>query len=243
MRKRFWGTACYILTILGVLAAAQWGSRTATAIALATPVRRTHCLVIDPGHGGEDGGAVSCTGRPESGYNLDISLRLRDLLQLMGYDTCMTRSTDTAIYREGETIAQKKVSDLKERVKIVENMPGAILLSIHQNYFSDGRYSGAQVFYAKTSGSQDLAEAMQGELVRTLNPGSNRQAKKSDGVYLMERISCPGVLIECGFLSNREEAALLATATYQKRMCCVIAATVAGYVENNEIQTNNAATM
>lgn len=243
MRKRFWGTACYILTILGVLAAAQWGSRTATAIAQAAPVRRAHCLVIDPGHGGEDGGAVSCTGRPESGYNLDISLRLRDLLQLMGYDTCMTRTTDTATYREGETIAQKKVSDLKERVKIVENTPGAILLSIHQNYFSDGRYSGAQVFYAKTSGSQDLAEAMQGELVRTLNPGSNRQAKKSDGVYLMERISCPGVLIECGFLSNREEAALLATATYQKRMCCVIAATVAGYVENNEIQTNNAATM
>lgn len=230
MKKCFWGPACYVLTILGILAAAQWGSRTATVLAQTTPVSREHCLVVDPGHGGEDGGAVSITGRRESDYNLEIALRLSDLFQLLGYETRMTRKTDTAIYREGETIAQKKVSDLKQRVRIVEDTPGAVLLSIHQNTFPDSRYSGAQVFYAKTAGSQELAEKLQGALVSALNPGSNRKAKQSDGVYLLERITCPGVLIECGFLSNREEAAKLEDAAYQKQICCVVATTVIDYI-------------
>lgn len=230
MKKRFWGPACYALTILGVLAAAQWGSRTATVLAQTTPVAREHCLVVDPGHGGEDGGAVSITGRRECDYNLEISLRLSDLIHLLGYETRMTRETDTAIYREGQTIAQKKVSDLKQRVRIVEDTPGAVLLSIHQNTFSDSRYSGAQVFYAKTTGSQELAEKLQSAMVAALNPESNRKAKPSDGVYLMERIRCPGVLIECGFLSNREEAEKLENPEYQKRICCAIAATAIDYI-------------
>lgn len=233
MKKRFWGPICYVLTILGILAAAHWGSRTATVLAQTTPVARAHCLVIDAGHGGEDGGALSVTGKPESGYNLEIALRLNDLLRLLGWDTRLTRSTDTAIYTSGQTIAQKKVSDLKERVRIVEQTPGAVLLSIHQNTFSDSRYSGAQVFYARTHGSQALAEALQEALVKVLNLGSNRKAKKSDGVYLMERISHPGVLIECGFLSNREEEVRLGEPDYQKRLCCVLASTVAQFLTVN----------
>lgn len=230
MKKRLWGPVCYLLTILGVIAAAYWGSRTATALAQTTPVTRPHCLIIDPGHGGEDGGALSLTGRRESEYNLEISLRLNDLLQLLGYDTKMTRKTDSAIYTEGQTISQKKVSDLKERVRIVENTPGGVLLSIHQNTFSDGRYSGAQVFYTDTDGSQALAEALQDSLVKSLNPGSNRKAKKSEGIYLMERITCSGVLIECGFLSNREEERRLQDSIYQRQLCCVIAATVTKWI-------------
>lgn len=233
MKKRFWRPICYVLTILSILAAAHWGSRTATVLAQTTPVARAHCLVIDPGHGGEDGGALSVTGKPESGYNLEIALRLNDLLRLLGWDTKLTRSTDTAIYTSGQTIAQKKVSDLKERVRIVEQTPGAVLLSIHQNTFSDSRYSGAQVFYARTQGSQALAEALQEALVKVLNPGSNRKAKKSDGVYLMERISLPGVLIECGFLSNRAEEDRLGEPDYQKRLCCVLASTVAEFLMVN----------
>lgn len=232
MGKKLLGPVCYVLTIIGVLAAAQWGSRAATVIAENTPVARSHCIVIDAGHGGEDGGATSCTGRLESGYNLDIALRLNDLLHLLGYDTRMIRTADTAIYTKGETIAQKKVSDLKERVRIVEETQGSLLLSIHQNTFPDGRYSGAQVFYADTPGSRDLAEQLQTNLVTTVNPGSNRKCKKSDGVYLMEHISRPGVLIECGFLSNAEEEAKLRSATYQKRLCCVIAATVSQNLAN-----------
>ncbi|MDO5399824.1 MAG: N-acetylmuramoyl-L-alanine amidase [Eubacteriales bacterium] len=214
----------YLLTALCVLLAACLGSRAVTVIAENTPVRREHCIVIDPGHGGEDGGATSCTGRLESAYNLEIALRLNDLLHLLGYDTRMLRTTDTSIYVTGDTIAQKKISDLKERVRIVNETENALLLSIHQNQFSDSRYSGAQVFYPNTPGSQQLAKQMQTALVSALNPGSSRKSKPCKGVYVMEHIRCPGVLVECGFLSNLEEEGRLRDRGYQQRLCCVIAA-------------------
>lgn len=232
MGKRFCGAICYFLTILAVLAAAQFGSRTATALAENDLLAENRIIVIDPGHGGEDGGATSCTGRLESGYNLEIALRLQALFQLLGYDTRMIRTTDTAVYVKGETIAQKKISDLKERVRMVEETPNGLLLSIHQNTFPDGRYSGAQVFYADTPGSRELAQQLQTALVSSLNPGSSRKEKKADGIYLMERISRTGVLIECGFLSNGAEEAKLRTAAYQKALCCVIAGTVCRNLAN-----------
>ncbi len=222
----------YLFVVGGVLLAAQWGSQTVTAIAESTPIQREHCFIIDPGHGGVDGGATSCSGKLESAYNLEISKRLNDLLLLMGYDTKMLRKEDISIYTKGETIAQKKISDLKERVRIVNETENALLLSIHQNNFSDSRYSGAQVFYAETDGSRELARGLQTVLTSILNPGSKRKCKKSDGIYLMEHIQCPGVLIECGFLSNIEEEARLRSASYQKKLCCVIAATVSRYVSN-----------
>ena len=122
------------------------GSRAVTVISQAIPVERTHTIVIDAGHGGEDGGAVSCTGVKESGLNLDIALGLRDLLHLMGHRTRMVRTTDTAVYTAGETLAQKKVSDLRRRVEIVNETENAVLVSIHQNTFSESRYSGAHGF-------------------------------------------------------------------------------------------------
>lgn len=222
----------YCLTIAAVLLAAQWGSRAVTVIAENTPVEREHRIVIDAGHGGEDGGATSCTGIVESTYNLSISTRLNDLFHLLGYETRMIRTTDTSVYRKGETIAQKKVSDLKERVRMVNETEKALLLSIHQNNFPDGRYSGAQVFYAGTAGSEDLARQLQSAFVSSLNPGSSRRCKKSSGIYLMEHINCTGVLIECGFLSNPGEEAKLRSAEYQKKLCCVIAATVSEYLSN-----------
>lgn len=155
MKKRKTWVFFYFLTIAGVLLAAQWGSRAVTVIAESRPIEREHCIVIDPGHGGEDGGATSCTGLVESTYNLNISLRLNDLLHLLGHDTQMTRTTDISIYTKGGTIAQKKASDLKERVRIVNETENALLISIHQNNFSDSRYSGAQVFYAGTEGSAE----------------------------------------------------------------------------------------
>lgn len=220
----------YCFTIVTVLAAAEWGSRTVTAIADCAPIPREHCIIIDPGHGGEDGGATSCTGIVESVYNLDISLRLNDLFHLLGYETRIIRTTDISVYTKGETIAQKKVSDLKERVRIANEMENALLLSIHQNNYPDSRYSGIQVFYAQSEGSEPLAKQLQSSLLSNLHPKTNRDARKSSGVYLMEHIRCPGVLIECGFLSNPEEEAKLRDSAYQKKMCCVIAATVSEYL-------------
>src|SRR5699024_7913427 len=194
-----------------------------TAIAEALPIPRNTTIVIDPGHGGEDGGATSCTGVLESQLNLEISLRLRDLLHFLGYQTKMIRTTDTAVYTNGTTISEKKISDLKNRVKLVNETANALLLSIHQNQFSDGRYSGAQVFYAPTAGSQDFAQSAQSLLISSLTPKSKRACKPAESVYLMQHIQCTGILVECGFLSNSQEEANLRTPEYQKKLCCVIA--------------------
>ena len=226
----------YYLFCVGVmtltLLCAYWGSMAVTVISEELPFVRKHCIVIDPGHGGEDGGATSCTGRMESEYNLAISKKLDDLLHLLGYQTRMTRTSDVSIYTTGDTIARKKISDLKERVRIVNETPGAVFISIHQNQFSDSRYSGAQVFYAKTDGSKELGQQLQTKLVKALNPGSNRKSKPISGVYLMEKINCTGVLVECGFLSNPREESRLRDGEYQKKLCCVIAAAVCQHLSN-----------
>lgn len=214
---------CIFYLLVGVLfvGGASLLDRSVAVMSLAVPAKTT--IVIDPGHGGEDGGATSCSGALESQINLEISLKLRDLLHLLGYHSSMIRSTDTAVYTEGDTIAQKKVSDLKHRVEMVNAIPNAILVSIHQNHFPEAKYHGAQVFYAPTEESRDMAENLQALLVETVNPGSKRACKPADGVYLMQKINCPGILVECGFLSNPEEEALLRTPDYQLKICCVIA--------------------
>lgn len=216
----------YALIFLAVILTALLGSRAVTAMSEAMPLTGRHQIIIDAGHGGEDGGATSCTGILESNINLEIALRLDDLFHLLGYDTVMVRTTDTAVHTQGNTISARKASDLKQRVSLANETENALLVSIHQNYFSDSQYDGAQVFYPATEGSEELGKTLQRALVSALNPDSNRQAKKSSGVYLMEHIECTGVLVECGFLSNHEEEAKLRNEQYQKNLCSVIAATV-----------------
>ena len=222
----------YILTAAAVLLAAHLGSKAVTVLSESAPIPRSCRIVIDAGHGGIDGGATSCSGKRESTYNLEIALRLEDLMHLLGHDTKMIRTTDVSVYTKGETIAQQKASDLKERVRIVHEAENSLLISIHQNHFSDSKYHGAQVFYADTEGSQQLAKQLQEQFVSTLNPGSNRKSKKSNGIYLMEHIRCTGILVECGFLSNPEEEAKLRSPAYQKQLCCVIASTISQFLSN-----------
>jgi len=118
------------------------------------------------------------------------------------------------------------VSDLKERVRIVNSMKNAVLISIHQNTFSDSKYAGAQVFYSNSPESKQLASTLQSSFTATINPGSNRKCKEAKGVYLMQNIACPGLLIECGFISNPAEEANLRSDDYQKKICCVIASVI-----------------
>lgn len=219
-------TPFYLLVVIVFLGIAHMGSNTITTLHQQRAVEREHRIVIDAGHGGIDGGATSCTGVLESHINLEIALRLEDVFHLLGYDTVMIRRTDESIYTQGNTIASQKVSDLKERVRIANETPGAILISLHQNTFSDSRYKGAQVFYSGNDKSRSIAQSMQQNLIQILNPGSQRKVKSAQGVYLMEHITCPGVLIECGFLTNHEEEALLRSKEYQIKLCAVIAATI-----------------
>lgn len=188
---------------------------------------RQHTVVIDPGHGGEDGGASTLDGKKESAYNLEIAVRLNDVMQLLGYRTQMIRCEDTAVYTKGETLAQKKADDLKQRVLIANQSENNVLVSIHQNHFSQPQYRGAQVFYAKNEQSQFLAQALQQSLVTALNPENNRKCKAGEGIYLLEKCKVCGVLVECGFLSNQAEASLLKKPDYQKKLACVIGSCIA----------------
>lgn len=189
-------------------------------------------VIVDAGHGGEDGGATSGSGVRESRLNLEIALRLDDFLTLCGLPTKMIRRSDVSIYDSpASSISEKKVSDLRNRAKLVNQTGGAVLLSIHQNHFSDGRYAGAQVFYAPTNGSKALAEQIQKVLTDKVDPNNHRQAKPSETVYLMNHIQCPGVLIECGFLSNDAEEKQLQDAGYQKKLTLAIVCGLTGWLE------------
>lgn len=187
-------------------------------------------VIIDAGHGGEDGGAVSCTGAYESHINLQIAKRLNDFMHMLGQHTIMIRTDDRSIYTSGTTIAARKVSDIKERVRIANSMPKGLYISIHQNKFPDAKYHGTQVFYNSNPGSQELAESLQDAMKTHLDPTNKRRSKKISGVYLMEHMKCTGVLVECGFLSNPLEERKLLTPDYQKKLAAIIAATASAYL-------------
>jgi N-acetylmuramoyl-L-alanine amidase len=230
MKKYFYGMLpVYCLVLLGLLISTVVGDRVVTVLSENAPVVNRKCYIIDAGHGGVDGGAVSCTGAYESHINLQIALKLNDLMHLLGMQTKMIRTTDISVYTSGDTIAAIKASDLKERVRIVNSTENGVLISIHQNYYSNGRYDGAQVFYANTDGSKELANIMQTALREGLDPGNNRLSKPSEGIYLMKHIQKTGILVECGFLSNHSEEAKLRDNEYQNSLCCVLASVCSAY--------------
>lgn len=225
----------YMLLLSCFVLLAFVGSNAITTLSENAPIEDRSCIIIDAGHGGVDGGATSCTGILESEMNLEIALRLNDLLHLLGYRTCMIRTTDISVYTEGNSIAAKKVSDLKERVRIVNSTENAILISIHQNTFSDSKYSGAQVFYAATDRSKEFATEVQSVFKSTINPTSKRMAKKADGIYLMQHINCTGILVECGFISNLTEEYQLNHPEYQQQICGVLATCISNFLDRRNL--------
>ena len=184
-------------------------------------------VVIDPGHGGEDGGAVSPGGVQESHINLAVSKQLRDLLRFAGVPTAMTREEDVTICDEGlGTIRARKASDIRNRVAIVNGTENAVLLSIHQNSLPSSTVThGAQVFWNQQEGAEALAEAIQTSLNGSINVGNEKHTKQiPPTVYLMNHVTVPAVLVECGFLTNQEETRRLQDETYQRALAVSIAA-------------------
>lgn len=226
---RFWPLYIGVTVIFLLLIAV--GNTAVTVVTKSQPIIRSTMIVIDAGHGGEDGGATSCTGILESQLNLEIALKLNALCHLLGFETKMIRTSDVSVYTEGTTISAKKASDLRRRVQIVNQTENAVLISIHQNTFSDSRYSGAQVFYAETDGSREFAELLQQHLT-LIDRGNHRHIKPAHNIYLMQHIKKTGVLIECGFLSNPSEEAMLRSAMYQKKLCSVIATGLCQYINS-----------
>ncbi len=222
----------YCIVLICFLLSGVYGSQAVTAYSEKAVFDKRTCVVIDAGHGGEDGGAISCSGAKESQYNLEISKRIEALLHLLGVKTYMIRNEDISIYKEGSnTLAAKKVSDLKERVRIINGMNNPVLISIHQNYFHDSRYSGTQVFYANNEDSESLAKYLQSNVKSVLQKNNRRPAKKATGVYLMSHIDCTGILIECGFLSNPQEEAQLRNPEYQKSISSLICCSISNFLD------------
>ena len=214
-----------ILVILLALALSRLNSAMEPAMNHVV-TQRTGPLVLDAGHGGEDGGAVSITGVPESRINLSIVLSLRDVLGLYGVDPILLREEDISLHTgDANTLREKKRSDLKNRTAAIEAVEGGTLISIHQNTYPGSRYHGTHVFYAPTDGSQALADHVQNSIKTALQPDNERAVKQiPDTVYIMNHITCPGILIECGFLTNPAEEAMLRDPDYQRKLSAVIAA-------------------
>ena len=210
---------CFILIVCLITAA-----RIVPAFS-AVDQSRSPTLILDAGHGGEDGGASSASGHKESDINLSIVLKLESLMAFLGTETVLTRNEDISIHDDGcNTLREKKVSDLKNRVSMIQNTPNAMVISVHQNTFTDSRYQGTQVFYGTGEVSGQWGAYTQ-ELFRTvLDPNNDRKATLiPEHIYLFAHIDCPAILVECGFLSNGEEAALLLTDTYQRKIAMTLA--------------------
>ena len=189
-------------------------------------------LVIDPGHGGEDGGAVATNGTLESSLNLQIALKLDALSAFWGVDTVMTRQQSEIDYPEGaETLSAKKKADQNARLSLINSTPGAILFSIHRNCYPSESPWGIQVFYGSITGSDTLATVTQANLTGQLCPDNRRlAAPMDDSIYLIKNASCPSILIECGFLSNPGEREALETHSYQLELASVMLASYLQYI-------------
>lgn len=178
-------------------------------------------VILDAGHGGFDGGAVASDGTVEKDINLKVALTVSELLKIGGFDVIMTRTTDSGTEDDSSLVIQKrKVSDMKNRLKIMEKYPDAVFVSIHLNKFTASSANGAQVFYSKNNPqSYFLGDAIQNSIVSILQPDNKRVIKQgTQSTYLLYNAEIPAVIVECGFLSNPKELILLKQSEYQKKM-------------------------
>ncbi len=179
------------------------------------------CVVIDAGHGGADPGKVSVDGSLEKDINLVIAQKLQKFLLMADVDAVLTRETDDGLY--DENASNKKVQDMKNRVELIEQRQPALTISIHQNSYHEEYVHGAQVFYyANSEKSKELAEKIQQVMAFELDRENARQAKANDSYYLLKKTSTPIVIVECGFLSNYEEAQKLSSELYQEKVAWAI---------------------
>lgn len=190
-------------------------------------------IVIDPGHGGFDGGTTSVYGKTEKEYNLAISLILADFLRADGFTVVMTRTDDSSTEDPNlATIREKKSSDIRNRMDLMNTYENCLFISIHQNYFSDASCHGAQVFYSPNNPqSKILAQTIQRTIASLAEPDNTRAIKKSDSsIYLLHKAQRPAVLVECGFLSNPENALKLDTMEFQQKIAFAISRAVYHYI-------------
>ncbi len=234
IRRAKWGLILLFVLIAATICAIMVKPTQDVAVS-GGAIRQGSVLIIDPGHGGEDGGAVSADGLRESGVNWDIALRLRSLAVFCGISAVLTREREAPDYPDAaSTTAERKRWDTRSRVELVNSIPNGVLVSVHQNNFPGKAPRGPQVFFASTPGSEELARIAHKNMAAGLYPESRRSADKCPrDVYLMSHVKCTAVLAECGFLSNPEEAALLATEEHRLKIAVILLASYWEYTEKN----------
>lgn len=189
-------------------------------------------IIIDAGHGGEDGGAIGIDGTIEKNLNLEIALKLNDVLSVMGYETRMVRISDISIYNGNpKTLREKKVSDIRNRTAIMEEYENCLYISIHQNKYEDSSIWGALTFYSPNDEqSKKLAQFIQSSIATELQPENKRQIKQSGtSIYVLYNATKPAVMVECGFISNTNELSQLKTEEYQLKMAFSIMSGIINY--------------
>ena len=190
-------------------------------------------FIIDAGHGGIDGGAIGADGTPEKDINLEISLYLNEILKSYGFNTVMIREDDRSVHSESaKTVREIKVSDIHNRMSVMENTDNCIFISIHQNSYNSSKYWGTQVFYSpNTQESKLLADEIQQSVVSLLQSNNERQIKEcGKSVYLLYYAKKPAVLVECGFITNYSDLELLKNEEYQRKMAFSVANGILNYV-------------
>lgn len=193
-------------------------------------------VVIDAGHGSADGGKVGINQVLEKDVNLDIALKVRDLLKQQDVTVVMTREDDDGGYPK--TGSDRKLRDMQNRVDRINKERPALAVSIHQNSYPDPGVSGAQTFfYTGSENGQKAAELLQSQLIRTLQPDKERVPKENDSYFLLKNVHYPIVIVECGFLTNPKEAELLCSETYRQKVAWAIHLGILQYIntEGNEL--------
>ena len=200
--------------------------------------RQKDCIVLDVGHGGFDSGKIGVNGELEKDINLQIALKLKKVLEDNGISVVMTREDDQGLY--DENASNKKAQDLQRRCDMINDEKPLMTISIHQNSYTSPEIRGAQVFYYTTSSeSQKLAETIQKTLIEQVDPENHREAKANDSYYLLKKTDSVIVIVECGFLSNPQEAEKLADEEYQQKMADAICIGVSQYLGSEGNQKND----
>ena len=227
----------YVLSLALLAAFAFRGVRQSRGVSGEAAIPRT--IILDAGHGGADGGASGADGTRECDLNLSITLKTDAVLGLLGEKTLLTRSSDTDLASpEAKSISQKKVTDIRSRTALVNDCAHGLLISIHGNTYPQQQYHGAQIFYNAQSGAKSLGETMQLALKTNVDPENSRMAKAiSPDVYLMNHVTQPAILVECGFLSNPSELLRLQDSSYQSRLAVTIAVTAANHLSEADSDT------
>ncbi len=220
-----------LIFALAVLAGLLFaGDKVRTYVSVQQENVRRNLVVLDPGHGGRDPGKVGAQGEQEKDINLAISLKVKERLEKDGMEVVMTREKDVML--ADEDASNKKLEDLNNRIRIINERQPAVAVSIHQNSYSDASVKGAQVFYFTHSDKgKQAAEAMQKELLE-FDQENTRKIKANDTYYLLKKTEVPTVIVECGFLSCPEEEALLTDEAYQKKLAEAIAKGIESWVVN-----------